>query len=151
MTRRFEHASAMVMEKELFDGDADGELYGDQLLMAERVAAAQSGDEIRLGDVIKQIIACDNLERPVSLPIRISATPTLQRALPSKLNAHLPPFRPRIDSSDKMSRSDYCCNLVVRSWSSTTVITSRRGHRALASKTSIKRLTSRESVHRLRG
>ena len=42
VTRRLEIAGAMVMEEEeLPDGDADGELHGDQLLVAEQVAAAR--------------------------------------------------------------------------------------------------------------
>ena len=83
VTRRLELASEMEMEKELPDGDADGELYGDQLLMAERVAAARPGGAIRIGNVIERIIASDNLERPVSPPARMPAPPTQQRAGPS--------------------------------------------------------------------
>ena len=41
VTKRLKLAGAMEMEKELPDGDADGELHGDQLLIAERVAAAR--------------------------------------------------------------------------------------------------------------
>ena len=89
----------MDMEVELPDGDADGELNGDQLLVAERVAAARPGGAIRIGDVIEQIIARDNLERPISPPSRMLAPPTPQRAKPSGLNAHLPPFCRRVDSS----------------------------------------------------
>ena len=37
--RPLELAGTIEMEKELPDGDADSELYGDQLLVAERVAA----------------------------------------------------------------------------------------------------------------
>ena len=91
VTRRQEHAGAMGIKEELPDGDVDGELYDDQLLMVERVVAARPGGAIRIGYVIEQIIASDNLERPVSP----------QRAGPSGLNAHLPPFRRRVDSSDK--------------------------------------------------
>ena len=90
----------MEME-ELPDGDADGVIHGDQLLMAERVAAARPGDAIRMGEVIKRIIARDNLERPFSPPARMPAPPTPQRAGTSGLNAHLPPFRRRVDSSDE--------------------------------------------------
>ena len=61
VTRRLELADALDMEEELPDGDADGELHGDQLLVAEQVAAARPGGAIRLGDVIKRIIARDNL------------------------------------------------------------------------------------------
>ena len=101
VTRRLELAGAMEMEEEQPDGDADGELHGDQLQMAERVTAARSGNAIRMGDVIEQIIALDNLERPVSPPARMPAPPTQQRAGPSGLNAHLPPFLRRVDSFDE--------------------------------------------------
>ena len=69
--------------------------------MAERVAAARPGGAIRIGKVIERIIARDNLERPNSPPARMPAQPTLQRAGPSKLKSHLPPFRRRVDSSDE--------------------------------------------------
>ena len=52
VTRRLELAGAMDMEEKLPDGDADGELHGDQLLVAERVAASRPGGAIRMGDVI---------------------------------------------------------------------------------------------------
>ena len=93
VTRRLELAGAMEMEEEeLPDGDADGELHGDQLLDTDRVAAARPGGAIRMGDVIERIIARDNLTRPVSPPTRMPAPPMPQRAGPSGLNAHLPPF-----------------------------------------------------------
>ena len=91
----------MENEEELPYGAADGEFHGDQLLMAERVAAARPGGAICMGDVIERVIARDNLKRPVSPPARMLAPPTQQRAGPSKLNAHLPPFRCRLDSSDE--------------------------------------------------
>ena len=69
--------------------------------MAERVAAARPGGAIRMGEVIERIIARDNLERPNSPPVRMPAPPPPQRAGPSGLNAHLPPFRRRVDSSDE--------------------------------------------------
>ena len=116
----------MEKEKELFDGDADGELHGYQLLVAERVAAARPGAAIRMGDVIERIIARDNLARPVSPPARMRAPTTPQRAGPSGLNAHLPPFRRRVDSSDGRNRSHQSGRRAVRAWSSTSVITSRR-------------------------
>ena len=71
VTKRLELAGAMEMEEELPDGDADGELHGDQLLIAERVAAARPGGAIRMGDVIERIIARDNIERPNLLPARM--------------------------------------------------------------------------------
>ena len=102
VTRRLELAGAMEIEEELPDGDADDELHGDQLLIAERMAAARRGGAIRTGEVIERIISCDNLEQPVSLPARMLAPPTQQRAGPSGLNAHLPPFRRRVNSSDEV-------------------------------------------------
>ena len=54
-----------------------------------------------MGDVIERIIARDNLKRPVSPPVRMPAPLTQQHAGPSVLNAHLPPFRRRVDSSDE--------------------------------------------------
>ena len=101
VTRRLELAGAMDMEEELPDGDADGELNGDQLLMAERVTAARPGGAIRMVEVIERIIARDNFERSLSPTARIPAPPTWQRAGPSILNAHLPPFCLRVDSSDE--------------------------------------------------
>ena len=101
VTKRLEHAGAMEMEEELPDGDANGELHGDQFLIAERVTSARPGGAIRMGDVIEQIIARDNLERPVSPPARMPAPPTQQRAGPSGLSAHLPLFRRRVDSFDE--------------------------------------------------
>ena len=83
VTRRFELNGAMDMGKELPDGDADGELQGDKLLLTERVAAARPGRAIRMGDVIERIIARDNLERPDSPPALMPAPPTPQRATPS--------------------------------------------------------------------
>ena len=58
------------------DGDSDGELHDNQLLVAERQAAARPGGAIRMGDVIEQIIACDHLERPVSPPAWMPPPPT---------------------------------------------------------------------------
>ena len=55
VTRRLELANQIDMEEEkLPDGDADGELHGDQLLVAERVAAARPGSAIRMGEVIDE-------------------------------------------------------------------------------------------------
>ena len=89
------------MEEKLPNGDADGELHGDQLLVAERVADVRPCGAIRMGEVIERIIARDNLERPLSPLAWMPAPPTPQRAGPSGLNAHLPPFRRRFDSSDE--------------------------------------------------
>ena len=102
VTRRLELAGAMeIKEEELPDGDADGELHGDQLLVAERVAAARQGGAIRISDVIERIIARDYLTRLVSPSTQMPEPPTPQRAKHSWLNAQLPPFRRRVDFSDE--------------------------------------------------
>ena len=54
-----------------------------------------------MNEVIERIIARDKLERPNSPPARMPAPPPPQRAGPSGLNAHFPPFRRRVDSSDE--------------------------------------------------
>ena len=69
--------------------------------MAERQAAVRPGGAIRMGDVIEQIIAREHLERPVSPPAWMPRPPTPQRAGASKLNAYLPPFRRRVEFSNK--------------------------------------------------
>ena len=88
VSKRLELAGAIEMEEELPDGDADNDLHGDQLLMAERVTASRPGGATRMGDVIERIIARDNLERPNSPPARMPAPPPPQRAGPSRMNAH---------------------------------------------------------------
>ena len=98
VTWRIELACEIQIEEELSDGDADGELNGDQLLMVERIAAARLGGSIRMNEVIKQIIARNNLEQPNSPPARMPAPPPPQRAGPTGLNAHLPPFLRRVAS-----------------------------------------------------
>ena len=109
MTRRLELDCAMNMGEKLPDGDADGEINDDQLLMVKRVAAERSRGVIRIGDVIERIIARDNFEWPVLPPARMPAPPTLQSAGPIGLNAHLPPLRRRVDSSDEdeLERPDW--------------------------------------------
>ena len=101
VTRRLELAGEIEMYEILPDSDADGEFHCDKLLMAERVTAARLGGAIRMGEVIERIIARHNLERPNSPSARMPAPPPPQRAEPSKLNAILPPFRRRVDSSDE--------------------------------------------------
>ena len=101
VSKRLELAGAMELEEELPDGDADGELHGDQLVMAERVVAARPGGAIRMGDVIERVIGRDNLEQPSSSPARTPTPITPQRAGPSGLNAHMPPFRRRVESFDE--------------------------------------------------
>ena len=54
-----------------------------------------------MNEVIKQIIARDILERPVSPHARMLAPPTPQPATQSKENAHWPPFHSGVDSSDE--------------------------------------------------
>ena len=130
VTRRFELAGAIEIKQELSNNNADGELHGDQLLMAERDAHARLGRVIRMGKVIERIIARDNIEQPVSPPARMLAPTTQQRAGLIGLNAHLPPFRRRLNHSMKMSLSDQCGHHVVPICSSSTVITSRRRTRS---------------------
>ena len=65
------------------------------------MAAARPGGAIRMGKVIERIIEPDNLERPDLPPARMPAPPTLQRSGTSELNAHFPPFRRRVNSSDE--------------------------------------------------
>ena len=50
--KRLELAGAIKMEEELPNGYDDSELHRDQLVMAERVAAARPGGAIRISDVI---------------------------------------------------------------------------------------------------
>ena len=69
MTRRLELAGTMEMKQELPDGNAKGELHGDQLLMAKQVDAARHGYVIRMVDLIERIIARDKLERILSPPL----------------------------------------------------------------------------------
>ena len=90
-----------MKENKMPDGNADGVLHGDQLIVAERIAAARPGSAIRMGEVIERIIVCDNLERPISHAARMPKQFKPQCAGPSGLNAHLPPFRRRIDLSDE--------------------------------------------------
>ena len=47
-----ERANVREIEKELPEGDADGELHGDQLLMAEQVDAARQVGAIRMDEMI---------------------------------------------------------------------------------------------------
>ena len=101
VTRRFKIVDAMNMVTQLHDDYFEGELHGDQLLAAKREADARPGAAIRMSEVIERIIARDNLERPVSPPSRMPPPPSSQRAGPSGLNAHLPAFRRRVDSSDE--------------------------------------------------
>lgn len=106
----------------LFDGDADGELRGDQLVAAERAAAARPGISGQYQSVIDMLCLHHNLERPTSPPRRFPPHSTHQRpstsrrqrtpspphpfpqqqAGPSTLNPNSSPFyrRRRIDSSD---------------------------------------------------
>ena len=83
------------------DGNSDGELHGNQLLVAKWEAAVPPGNAIRMGDVIEQIIARKHLKRPVSPPAWMPPPPTPKRAGPSELNAHLLPFRRRVNSLDE--------------------------------------------------
>ena len=46
----------------------EAELVGDDLLVAQRAAAARPGTSVRINDVIEQICARENLQRPTSPP-----------------------------------------------------------------------------------
>ena len=126
VTRRLELAGAMGMDEELLDGDADGELHCDLLIVAERVTAARPGGASRMCDVIERIIARDNLERPILPPAQMPELPTPQRAGPSELNAHLPLFVVALIHPMKTSLLDQCGRLAVCTWSLRMVITSKR-------------------------
>ena len=73
VTSRLELAGEMEMKEKLHDCDGDGELHGDQLLVAERVVAARPGGAIRIGDVIERIIARDNIARRLATRSNASA------------------------------------------------------------------------------
>ena len=64
VTMRLELAVAMEMEEELPDGDAYGEIHGDQLLVAERVAAARPGGAIRMGGSLRATTSRTQSRRP---------------------------------------------------------------------------------------
>ena len=101
VARRLELAGVMEVEEELFDGKADAELNGDQIFMAERVAAARPGGAIRMGEVIERLIARDNLEQPDSPLAWMPAPPTPKRTGLSKLNAYFVLFRRCVDLFDE--------------------------------------------------
>ena len=61
------------------EGNENGELDGGQLLQAERAVATRPGGATRIGNVIEQICARDNLRMPDSPPKRIPP-PSPQRA-----------------------------------------------------------------------
>ena len=52
VSRRLKLAAAIKMEQKLPDGDADCQLNGHQLLVAERVTFARQNSAIRIGDAI---------------------------------------------------------------------------------------------------
>jgi hypothetical protein len=53
------------------EGDENGELEGAQLRRAERAASARPGAAVRMGDVIEQICARQNIRMPSSPPKRL--------------------------------------------------------------------------------
>ena len=77
-------------EMEENHSDIEDEIYGDNLLMAENRAVSRPGSAIRMGEVIEQICARNNLKRPVSPQTRMPAPPTPQSAGPRDLtlNCH---------------------------------------------------------------
>ena len=60
--------------------DDEAELYGDDLAIAERAAAARPEAPGRLNMAIDQLIARMNIPRPVSPPLRMPHSPSLPRA-----------------------------------------------------------------------
>ena len=63
--------------------EPENEFLNNQFLVAKRIADARPGSAIRMGEVIKNIIERENIDRPVSLPFSMQAPPTPQRAGPS--------------------------------------------------------------------
>ena len=49
----------------------EDEVQGDDLILAQRAAAARPGTSVRMNDVIERICARQNLERPTSPPPRM--------------------------------------------------------------------------------
>ena len=72
------------------------ELKSDLLTKPTRAKGA-----MHMNELIEQICARQKLERLVSLPARMPAPPSPQRAGQSGLNADAAPFRKRIDSYDE--------------------------------------------------
>lgn len=99
MTRRLNLVNATNIVKKLLDLDADGELINDQFLRAKRKAFAQPNVTIRISDVIKQIIARNNVNRPNLPPPRMQSPLSPQRGGPSRLKNHKLPFLRHVNSS----------------------------------------------------
>lgn len=66
------------------DSKVNGELHGDRLLEADRLATAWPGGVIWISYVIKQIIASNNLDRAVSRPHRCQCHQ--RRNMPKRLD-----------------------------------------------------------------
>ena len=60
--------------------DDEAEVQGDDLIIAQRAAAARPVPSVRMNDVIERIVARANIERPTSPPPRMPPPPSPQRA-----------------------------------------------------------------------
>ena len=100
VTRRLEFAGKMEILKKLLNGDADGKLLNEQLLIIEQMAAARPNGAFQISDVIERIIARDNFERPVLLLAPMPVPQKSQRAKPSKLNDDMLHFCRFVDLSN---------------------------------------------------
>ena len=83
--------SANIMEK-MLDANVVCKLQGDLLNEVTRPIGP-----MRIKEIIEQICSRQSVELPVSLPVRMPAPPSQQRAGPSGQNTDTGPCRRRID------------------------------------------------------
>jgi hypothetical protein len=62
---------ATKQNRENSSDEDEAEVQGDDLVVAQRAAAARPGTSVRINDVIERICARNNLERPMSPPPRM--------------------------------------------------------------------------------
>ena len=62
---------AKQRNRENSSDDDEDEVQGDDLILAQRAAAARPGTSVRMNDVLEHIIATHHLERPTSPPPRM--------------------------------------------------------------------------------
>ena len=67
-------------QSENISEDDEAEVQGDDLIQAQRAAAARPPPSVRINTVIERICARDHLERPSSPPLRMPPPPSPQRA-----------------------------------------------------------------------
>ena len=108
------------------DGDSDGELHGNLLLVAEQAAAARPGRAIRMGDVIERIIAATTLSSLFRLPLGCQRhpcrnAPDQEDGTPTHRHFAVAWTRPMT-----RSRSDQCGLRDVRAWSLKKQITNKK-------------------------